>query len=220
MSIFLKVNFMKKINFFSKVKSQMAFTMIELLIVIAILGILAVAVLAAINPIEQINRGRDTGSRSDAEQLLSAIDRFYAYKGYYPWVTNPNNNSVLDWKGVAGSATINFSGGSITAWPDDATPTPCYVLDKIANGNSDGSCVGTNEVKRSFIDKITKTDYNHLYVYFSGEAGDSLYVCFKPQSGAMQKEAADRCTSGMPEDVTGAGLNEICTEGQEYVCLP
>ena len=38
---------MKKINFFSKVKSQMAFTMIELLIVIAILGILAVAVLAA-----------------------------------------------------------------------------------------------------------------------------------------------------------------------------
>ena len=81
MSIFLKVNFMKKINFFSKVKSQMAFTMIELLIVIAILGILAVAVLAAINPIEQINRGRDTGSRSDAEQLLSAIDRFYAYKG-------------------------------------------------------------------------------------------------------------------------------------------
>ena len=98
---------MKKINFLSKVKSQMAFTMIELLIVIAILGILAVAVLAAINPVEQINRGRDTGSRSDAEQLLSAIDRFYAYKGYYPWVTNPNNDSALPWRGVAGDATIS-----------------------------------------------------------------------------------------------------------------
>ncbi|NIT03538.1 prepilin-type N-terminal cleavage/methylation domain-containing protein, partial [Candidatus Saccharibacteria bacterium] len=51
------------------------FTMIELLIVIAVIGILAIAVLAAINPIEQINRGRDTGSRSDAEQLIGAIDR-------------------------------------------------------------------------------------------------------------------------------------------------
>ena len=67
---------------------QSGFTMIELLVVIAILGILAVAVLSAINPIEQINRGRDTGSRSDAEQLLSAIDRYNAFNGYFPWVTS------------------------------------------------------------------------------------------------------------------------------------
>ena len=201
----------------------MAFTMIELLIVIAILGILAVAVLAAINPVEQINRGRDTGSRSDAEQLLSAIDRFYAYRGYYPWTTNPNNESALAWRGVAGDTAISFTGGSINAWPDDSSSTPCFVLDKIANGNADGSCVGTNEVKRSFIDKITKTDYNHLYVYFSGDAGDSLYVCFKPQSGAMQDEAAIRCGdtsgSGLPEDFQAAAGN-VCAEGDEYVCLP
>lgn len=214
---------MKKTNVFSRVKSQLAFTMIELLIVIAILGILAVAVLAAINPVEQINRGRDTGSRSDAEQLLSAIDRFYAYKGYYPWTDNPNNDSALAWRGVAADTAITFAGGSIDAWPDDATPTPCYVLDKIANGNTDGSCVGTNEVKRSFIDKITKSDYNHLYVYFSGDAGDSLYVCFKPQSGAMQEEAATRCTdtsgSGLPDDLQAAAAS-VCVEGEEYVCLP
>lgn len=214
---------MKKTNFLSKIKSQMAFTMIELLIVIAILGILAVAVLAAINPVEQINRGRDTGSRSDAEQLLSAIDRFYAYKGYYPWTTNPNNDATLAWRGVAGDATISFTGGSIDAWADDNLTTPCYVLDKIANGNTDGSCVGTNEVKRSFIDKVTKTDYNHLYVYFSGDAGDSLYVCFKPQSGAMQEEAATRCVdtsgSGLPEDFQAAAA-DVCADGEEYVCLP
>ena len=53
--------------------------MIELLIVIAILGILAVAVLAAINPIDRLT-GRDTGTRSDAEQLLGAIDRFNAFQ--------------------------------------------------------------------------------------------------------------------------------------------
>ena len=47
--------------------------MIELLVVISILGILAVIVLAAINPLEQINRGRDTASRSDAEQLFECV---------------------------------------------------------------------------------------------------------------------------------------------------
>ncbi len=213
---------MKKINFLQKVRNQAAFTMIELLIVIAILGILAVAVLAAINPIEQINRGRDTGSRSDAEQLLSAIDRFYAYKGYYPWVTNPNDTSTLAWRGVAGDTAISLESGSITAWGDNAT-TPCYVLDKIANGNADGTCVGTNEVKRSFVDKITKTDYNHLYVYYNGEPGSSMYVCFKPQSGAMQEEAATRCAdtsgTGLPDDLKDAAAS-ICADGVEYICLP
>lgn len=211
---------MKQKTFFSKIKAQTAFTMIELLIVIAILGILAVAVLAAINPIEQINRGRDTGSRSDSEQLLSAIDRFYAYKGYYPWVTNPNDDAILAWRGVAGDTEITTTP-PIPAWGDNLT-TPCYILDKISNGNEDESCAGTNEVKRSFVDKITKSDYNHLRVYYSGEQGSSLYVCFKPQSGAMQKDAADRCGvagAGLPADLADA-KDEVCAAGDEYSCLP
>lgn len=214
---------MQKLKFFQKIKSQAAFTMIELLIVIAILGILAVAVLAAINPIEQINRGRDTGSRSDSEQLLSSIDRFYAYKGYYPWVTNPNDNDVLAWRGVAGDADITLESGSILAWADNGTPSPCYVLDKIADGNETETCDGTNEVKRSFVDKVTKTDYNHLYVYYNGDPGSSLYVCFKPQSGAMQEDAASRCGdesgSGLPDDLLGAAA-QVCADGEEYICLP
>jgi prepilin-type N-terminal cleavage/methylation domain-containing protein len=218
----LKVNFMQKTSFFSKIKNQAAFTMIELLIVIAILGILAVAVLAAINPIEQINRGRDTGSRSDAEQLLSAIDRFYAYKGYYPWVNNPNDVSTLAWRGVAGDEVITLDVGTIPVWEDNQT-TPCFVLDKISNGNLAGTCIGTNEVKRSFVDKITKDDFNHLYVYYDGDPGSSLYVCFKPQSGVMQEEAAARCTddtgAGLPDDLQGAAAN-VCADGEEYVCLP
>ena len=67
-----------------KLTTQLGFTMIELLIVITILGILAVAVLSAINPIEQIRRARDTSSQSDAEQLLSAIDRYNAFQGVFP----------------------------------------------------------------------------------------------------------------------------------------
>ena len=66
-------------------KLSKGFTMIELLIVIAVIGILAVAVLSAINPLEQIRRGRDTGSRSDSEQLISAINRRYSVLALFPW---------------------------------------------------------------------------------------------------------------------------------------
>ena len=204
---------MKKI--LPRIKSQLAFTMIELLIVIAILGILAVAVLAAINPVEQINRGRDTGTRSDAEQLLSSIDRFYAYKGYYPWQTGPNDGrDAQAWMAV----------DAIDGWVD-ADTGGCNVLDKLANG--DGStCDGTNEVKRSFVTKILETDYNHLYVYGRGQSGDSVYVCFEPQSEGFMDEASTRCGTdgdGLPADIDDTAEDVICDAGDTgvyFVCLP
>ena len=57
---------MKKLSKIFSLSSKAGFTMIELLVVIAVIGVLAVAVLSSINPIEQINKGRDTRTRSDA----------------------------------------------------------------------------------------------------------------------------------------------------------
>jgi len=61
------------------------FTLIELLIVIVILGILAVAVLSAINPVEQIRKATDSGKKSDAAELLNAYERYYTTFQKYPW---------------------------------------------------------------------------------------------------------------------------------------
>src|SRR5690606_2962307 len=86
------------------IKSKMrtaGFTMIELLVVIAVIGVLAVAVLSSINPIEQINKGRDTRTRSDAAQLINAIDRYFAVHELYPW-NDIAYNTIL-----AGTATSN-----------------------------------------------------------------------------------------------------------------
>ena len=41
-----------------KFNLRKGFTMIELLVVIAVIGILAVALLATLNPLEQIRKGR------------------------------------------------------------------------------------------------------------------------------------------------------------------
>ncbi len=61
------------------------FTLIELLIVITIIGILAVAVLSAINPIEQVRRAQDQGIESDMAELLNGMERYYTAFFEYPW---------------------------------------------------------------------------------------------------------------------------------------
>lgn len=166
---------------------RLGFTMIELLIVIAVLGILAVAVLAAINPIEQINRGRDTGSRSDAEQLLSAIDRYYAGKGYYPWADGASSLNTSTF-GSGADALLPLNDAAITIG-DDALP----ILSNVSSG-------GSAEVKESFITRITDPGYNFLGIYNNGVTSSSTYVCFLPKSASFREEAWNRCSN---DDHTG-----------------
>lgn len=64
-----------------------AFTLIEILIVIAIIGILAVAILIALDPVEQISRANDTKLTSATGEIRGAINRYYASKLYFPWCT-------------------------------------------------------------------------------------------------------------------------------------
>lgn len=182
-------------------KTSKGFTLIELLIVIAVLGILAVAVLSAINPIEQINRSTDTGSRSDSEQLLSAIDRYYATQTLYPWMAVADDDPGVVWTKVDNS------------WKDAGGTNK--VLDKL----SESSANGTGELKAAFKNRITGTSYNFLQIYNAGATGDSTYVCFKPKSNAFKTEALTRCTdtskpSDFPPSACGA------TSSDDYICLP
>jgi len=175
------------------------FTLIELLIVIAVLGILAVAVLSAINPIEQINRSRDTGSRSDAEQLLGAIDRFYATAGFYPWkigVSNPASDATA-WAIVDN-----------TIWTDTVTA----VLAKL-------SAAGTGELKASFTTRITDVSYNTLWKWNRGNSGDSTYVCFLPKSSSFQTEAGNRCGTSLPADFPPGACPAGCAVANPKTCL-
>ncbi|MBP7843012.1 prepilin-type N-terminal cleavage/methylation domain-containing protein [Candidatus Woesebacteria bacterium] len=210
--------FSQLVTKFKNANSTMGFTMIELLIVIAILGILAVAVLSAINPVEQINRGRDTGSRSDAEQLLSAIDRYNAFAGYYPWQNGASDTTYdvafMRWS-TAGGATGVLQN-----------TTGCAVSDLLSAGSAVPACTGSNELKVTYFTRIFGSGYNYLSIYHGSEASNSTYVCFAPKSDAFKTEAAARVTAGTPTDYPAGAIGDltgICGPvgtASNCICLP
>lgn len=186
------------------------FTLIELLIVIAVLGILAVAVLSAINPIEQINRSKDTGLRSDAEQLIGGIDRFYTSNGYYPWNSSANDT------------TKPLSSGLVEIKSDtDPVNGGQPMLKNLSAG-------GTSELKASFVTRITGSQ-KHLFIYNRQTQGDSTYVCWKPYSANFRDEAWKRCKATLPVDFPPDACpnDATCKTAPDsgsatgcYICLP
>lgn len=206
------------------------FTMIELLVVIAVIGVLAVAVLSSINPLEQINKGRDTKKRSNAAQLLNAIDRFYAIHEVFPWghATYGDPTIVNDDVFPSGVYTVETTPADayLIGGPDYSAPA---AGDDWLTGLS-----GTDEVKESFINQIeTAGTTNALYVFKAAEApgiDDSVYICFTPSSKAFEQQAVDECTlrksllpgAACPQDQNdydtgttfGAGASD------ELICLP
>lgn len=59
------------------IKSSKAFTLIELLIVIAVLGILATGVLVAINPVKKVNEAKDANVKSDINQIVNGLQAYF-----------------------------------------------------------------------------------------------------------------------------------------------
>jgi prepilin-type N-terminal cleavage/methylation domain-containing protein len=165
------------------------FTLVELLIVIALIAILSVAVLATINPIEQTNKARDSKYKNDAAEVLSAYERYYASKNSYPWnlagtTISPSQSVVLV------STATNFGVASTDV------------------GNSWGELITASELKGSFVNKepfsqSAKAD-DLFYTYFDGS--NSNYVCYVPKAGVNRKDARLKCLTALG---TGGSLASL-----------
>jgi type IV pilus assembly protein PilA len=65
-------------------REQKGFTLLEILLVIAAIGLLAAIVLIAINPNRQINQARNAQRRSDINSIYKAIEQYLIDRGNYP----------------------------------------------------------------------------------------------------------------------------------------
>jgi prepilin-type N-terminal cleavage/methylation domain-containing protein len=145
---------------------RQGFTLIELLIVMAILGVLAVVVLVAINPVQQLARTRDSGRKSTVTQVGHALEaHFTARNGEYLDGTNciaANGGPLLaSWMGclqVAGEmssvpSTINNSVGTngtctgtivqnAICYAVNATSTGAVIYTVLESATEESKCPG------------------------------------------------------------------------------
>lgn len=170
-----------------RIKQMKGFTLVELLIVIALIAILSVAVLATINPIEQANKAKDSSVQNDAAEVLNAYERFYANANKYPWEMYVKTvpalsvdsavfyNSTQAGFGICYGDVANDSANKDVADACNTTGTQIGVLSE------------ADELKPSFAGKaafknVGTNGENKLWAFKAAGSGGSIYICYIPKA--------------------------------------
>jgi prepilin-type N-terminal cleavage/methylation domain-containing protein len=159
------------------------FTLIELLIVIALLGALAVGLLAALDPFEQLKKGTDTGVRNTVSEMHGAVIRYFAIKNNMPWCPNG-------------------AGGDCLADPDatdlDTAPMPA-AIDEI---------VSTGELKADF---NTLVDNYSAEIFVTGSQDENtISVCYQPTSKSFQEDPNTKFCDDGTDPTDGGTCSLTC----------
>lgn len=181
---------LKNKGFIQTPASGAGFTLIELLVVISLIGVLAVAVLSALNPIEQLNKGRDAGRRADAAQILKSIDQYFASTEEFPW-NNVGWTDKVDQVSGAFHGRGSMNGVGVCGAEETVPASGSYKVETIdASGcQYKGLLVTSEELKSQFGARkgFRSSALMEDKFYLIKEANDpSISVCFVPSSKATR----------------------------------
>ena len=148
---------------------QKGFTLIELLVVLGILGILATALVATIDPFEQLKKASDANIKNAAVEVANSALRYFTTHNAMPWHTVANG-------GVASCGTV---GGTIT---------PSSAATNMSLAGSGLECltglINDGELKQQFTTATTIT----TKLFLTGTIGNDVKVCYKPDSKSQQRD--------------------------------
>jgi prepilin-type N-terminal cleavage/methylation domain-containing protein len=114
---------------------RFGFTLIEILIVIAIIAVLASAVLIGLGPVQR--QGRDARRISDLRQVQNALELYFAKCGYYPGTTQSGStcgsfSQITTWTDL--STALQGSNVGVTQVPKDPTSGKNYFYGTDSSG--------------------------------------------------------------------------------------
>lgn len=176
-------------------KQTKGFTLIELLIVIAVLGILIVAILSAIDPLEQIRKARDSGRKSDAAELLGAYERYFTTYQCYPWDT-------------LAPACSNVVTASRTA----------AVNPNLTTAGGDYELINQGELKGQFANR-TSVANSELFVNENATTRQAS-VCFEPESRTGRQSGMGPLRDNLNVASTTCFSPTSYPDSSCYVCVP
>jgi prepilin-type N-terminal cleavage/methylation domain-containing protein len=165
--------------------TKKGFTLIELLIVIALLGALAVGLLAAVDPFEQLKKGRDTATRNTAAEFFNAMIRYYANAGKFPGSLGTANSSAAGLDTFGAEITSMAQAGELkTDFYNLAGGSSNLSRIRVTVPSTESVVVCFNPESKSF-----RNDKNTIYTDPEGIGTDpsacpnatstSCYVCFR-----------------------------------------
>lgn len=133
-----------------KQKITLGFTLIELIIVVAVIGVLFTVFISTINPPEQFKKSRDTKRKTTMAQIQKALEAYYQDHGRYP-ASSPTYKIVSIVNGT--TSTLNWgepwlpymdvlpedptTGQSYAYYTNDATGQTYYLYASLERGEND-----------------------------------------------------------------------------------
>lgn len=106
------------------------FTLVELIVVVGILSILAVAGVVALNPVEQFKKASDSKRKADLAQVKRALETYYQDNGKYPLSSTSAPAYRISVPGNPNPITINWGSSwapYMNLTPKDPSASKNYV---------------------------------------------------------------------------------------------
>lgn len=162
----------------------MGFTLVELIVVIAMIGILSAIAFATLDPIGQMQKGWDAQRKSDLVQIQRALEMFYQDTGVYPRASPGNASNP-------GAYQIRDIRDVVVPWGNDFSP---YMtrLPKDQNRSK----------KYVYLTNTTKQSY---WLYASlDRGGKDSQAC---------KQDGSKCDSAPPDSNGIRACGDVCNYG-------
>jgi len=161
-----------------KTYSKKGFTLVELLIVIALLGALAIGLIGALDPFEQLKKGQDTGVRDLVNQVQTAVLRYYATTNAMPWTDQ----------------TASFTS---TAMTTAALTTAIVNMITAGEVKSNFSEIYKNSLANVWVSYVPMTQTSSVEVR----------VCYQPGSKSFQVDPATKYDRAGVENTNTSGAS-------------